>query len=141
MGHYLDTSVIVSMIVNDVNTMKAAAWFDRTEPTPLVSVFAKAEFSATISRHVRSHRLSAAEGRTTLDIFDKWLDGDARLVNVSNDDIKMADLMVRDFDTKLLAPDAIHLAVAKRLGATLITFDARLAAAASLQNIAIEIPA
>ena len=140
MSHYLDTSVIVSMIVNDAHTMKAATWFDRTEPVALVSTFAKAEFAATISRNVRTHRLSAAEGRTALDIFDRWLDGDAQLVNVSSDDIESADRLVRDFDTKLLVPDAIHLAVAKRLGATLITFDVRLAAAAKLQNIANEIP-
>ena len=141
MGHYLDTSVIVSMIVNDAHTTKAATWFDRTEPTSLVSSFAKAEFAAAVSRHVRVRLLSAAQGRTALDILDKWLDGDTHLVNVNNDDIESADRMVRDFETKLLVPDAIHLAVTKRLGATLVTFDARLAAAAKLQNIANETPA
>jgi predicted nucleic acid-binding protein len=97
MGHYLDTNVIVSMIMNDTHTIKAAAWFDRTEPVALVSTFAKAEFAVTISRNVRSRRLSAAEGRTALDIFDRWLDGDAQLVNVSSDDIESADRLVRDF--------------------------------------------
>ena len=141
MDHYLDTSVIVSMIVTDAHTTKATTWFEKTEPRSLVSSFAKVEFAAIISRLVRTSRLSAAEGRRALDTFDTWLAGDAQLVNFSKDDIEAADRMVRDFDTKLLAPDAIHLAVAKRLGATLITFDTRLAAAAIIQNVSSQIPA
>jgi predicted nucleic acid-binding protein len=51
------------------------------------------------------------------------------------DDFALAELIARDFATKLLAPDALHLASAKNAGATLATFDARLADAARMQGI------
>jgi predicted nucleic acid-binding protein len=44
-------------------------------------------------------------------------------------------LFVRDYSTKLSAPDALHLASAKNAGATLATFDARLADAARAQGV------
>jgi predicted nucleic acid-binding protein len=42
---------------------------------------------------------------------------------------------VREFSTNLTAPDALHLASAKNAGATLATFDARLADAARAQGV------
>ena len=41
---------------------------------------------------------------------------------------------MRDFATKLTAPDALHLASAKNAGATLATLDARLVEAARGQG-------
>ena len=44
-------------------------------------------------------------------------------------------MLVRDFTTKLTAPDALHLASAKNAGATLATLDVRLAEAARAQGV------
>jgi predicted nucleic acid-binding protein len=44
-------------------------------------------------------------------------------------------MLVRDFATKLSAPDALHLASAKNAGATLATLDVRLAEAAMGQGV------
>ena len=44
--------------------------------------------------------------------------------------MECAETLVRDFATKLLAPDALHLASAMQAGAVLVTFDERLANAA-----------
>lgn len=49
-------------------------------------------------------------------------------------DINGAERLVRDFSTKLAAPDALHLASALNLGATLVTFDERLANAARISG-------
>jgi predicted nucleic acid-binding protein len=57
------------------------------------------------------------------------------VVKTTSYDIEAADRIVRDLETKLSAPDGIHLAVTKRLGAVLVTFDLRLAAAAQLQTV------
>jgi predicted nucleic acid-binding protein len=56
------------------------------------------------------------------------------------DDFVLAELIARDFTTRLLAPDALHLASAKNAGATLATFDARLAEAAKPTGVALAIP-
>ena len=45
---------------------------------------------------------------------------------------------VRRFDLALRAPDALHLAIARRLDATLVTLDRRLAAAAGELGIAVD---
>jgi len=50
-------------------------------------------------------------------------------------DFAAAELLVRDFATKLSAPDALHLASAKNAGAMLATLDARLAEAAHGQGV------
>lgn len=135
MDYYLDTSVIISMIVIDSHTAKATAWFEQTGRKSLVSSLAKVEFAASVSRHVRTGHLSEAEGWTALGTLDDWIARDAHFVRVNDEDIDFADRMVRDFGSKLQAPDAIHLAAAKRLEATLATFDERLAEAAKRHAI------
>jgi predicted nucleic acid-binding protein len=52
-------------------------------------------------------------------------------------DFLLAERLVRDFSTRLAAADALHLASAKNAGATLATFDARLAEAARGQGLAL----
>ena len=49
-----------------------------------------------------------------------------------------AYIYVRRFDLALRAPDALHLAVARRLDATLVTLDRRLTAAARELGIAVD---
>ena len=135
MTHYLDTSAIVPLILPDAHTSKAKSWLDQTEPDSFVSSFGRVEFAAVVSRRVRSKHLSPAEGLGALTVFEEWLSRTAALVKTTSHDIEAADRIVRDFDTKLSAPDGIHLAVTKRLGAVLVTFDQRLAAAAQLQTV------
>jgi uncharacterized protein len=78
--------------------------------------------------------LFPAQGLGALTLFEEWLSRTAALVNTTSH-VEAADRIVRDSDTKLSAPDGIHLAVTKRLGAVLVTFDQRLAAAAQLQTV------
>ncbi len=47
-------------------------------------------------------------------------------------------IYVRRFDLALRAPDALHLAIARRLDATLVTLDRRRAAAAGELGIAVD---
>ena len=56
-------------------------------------------------------------------------------INHTRDDLDSADRLVRDFATKLSAPDALHLASAKNAGAAIATFDTRLADAARAQGV------
>ena len=50
-------------------------------------------------------------------------------------DFLLADRILRDIATKLMAADALHLASVKNIGAALATFDARLADAARAQGV------
>ena len=51
-------------------------------------------------------------------------------VDITASDARLAYIYARRFDLRLRAPDALHLAIACRLDATLVTLDRRLAEAA-----------
>ncbi len=55
------------------------------------------------------------------------------------DDVRLAETFIRRLDLTLLAPDALHIAMAKREGAALATFDAKMAASA--QNLGLDVAA
>ena len=51
------------------------------------------------------------------------------------DDFAMAEELIRDFSTKLAAPDALHLAATINIGAALATLDLRLAETARSRGV------
>jgi hypothetical protein len=61
-------------------------------------------------------------------------------VDIQASDARLAYIYVRRFDLRLRAPDALHLAIARRLDVPLVTLDRRLAAAARELGIAVEEP-
>jgi len=140
MNCYLDTSVIVALLLLDPHTAKAEAWLEHAEPGCIVSDFCAIEFASVVSRQVRMSHLSAADGSEALDLFDEWIARTAQVVTSAGEHMEAAGRMVRNFDTKLSAPDAIHLAVAKYHGLVLATFDKRLSDAARRENVNIVLP-
>jgi uncharacterized protein len=62
-------------------------------------------------------------------------------VDIAASDARLACVYARRFDLGLRAPDAaLHLAIARRLDATLATLDRRLATAARELGITVEVP-
>lgn len=84
--------------------------------------------------------LTALDAALALGKFDLWIKNTAQLLLCAKEDMIFAETLVRDFSTKLSAPDAIHLAIAGANGLVLTTFDERLAAAARMQKIETVIP-
>jgi predicted nucleic acid-binding protein len=139
--HYLDTSVVVALLLTDVHSSRAEAWLIHTKPILMVSDFCAVEFAAVISRRVRMSGLSPEHASLALDKLDHWLSHPVHLLRGTPEQMALAGQIVRDFTTKLSAPDAIHLAIARDLGATLVTFDGRLAEAARRHVVPVTIPA
>jgi uncharacterized protein len=54
--------------------------------------------------------------------------------------IAVATTFLRRLDLPLKTPDAIHIAIAQRLGATLVTFDRQMAASARALGTPVETP-
>ena len=140
MNCYLDTSVVVALVLRDSHTPRAEAWLEQSAPACIVSDFCALEFASVVSRQVRMSHLSRIDGSAVLDLFDEWIARTAQVVTSSGEHIEAAGRMVRDFDSKLSAPDAIHLAVAKLRGLVLVTFDQRLGDAARRENVKIVVP-
>ncbi len=80
-------------------------------------------------------RRSEAEVTVLLQRLDDWIDTFGARAAILDADIEDACLLVRRFDLKLRTPDAIHIAVARRLNTQLITLDHPMAQAASLLNL------
>jgi uncharacterized protein len=137
---YLDASVLVPTLVAEAATEVVEAYLDAAGQVRLISDFAAAEVGSGLSRLVRMGLLGSAEASARLADFDAWRAGTSSPVEVHPSDVRLAYIYVRRFDLRLRAPDALHLAIARRLDATLVTLDRRLADAAREFGIAVATP-
>ena len=130
MPSYLDTSVIVSTLVAEPRTPSVIRFLAAHRDDLVVTEFAAGEVASAISRMVRRLNISSTDGHGVLERFDSWRARSTVDADVENSDFQHARLLVRRFELKLRMPDALHLAAAQRLGATLVTADGTLAGAA-----------
>jgi uncharacterized protein len=137
---YLDASVLVPTLVAEAATEVVEAYLHAAGQVRLISDFAAAEVGSGLSRLVRMGLLGSAEASARLADFDAWRAGTSAPVEVHPSDVRLAYIYVRRFDLRLRAPDALHLAIARRLDATLVTLDRRLADAAREFGIAVATP-
>jgi predicted nucleic acid-binding protein len=91
-----------------------------------------------LSRLLRTGLLTAAAASARLADFEAWRAATSSPVEVHAADVRLAYAYIRRFDLMLRAPDALHLAITRRIDATLATFDRRLARAAGELGVAIE---
>jgi uncharacterized protein len=139
-NHYLDTSVVVALLLQDIHSTKADAWLVKTKPTFVISDFCSVEFAAVVSRRVRMNWSTSDNASLALRKFDDWLSRPVQVIRCGPEQMASAGRIVRDFTTKLSAPDAIHLAMTRDLGFTLATFDDRLADAARRHAVPVTVP-
>ncbi len=140
MSLYLDASVLIPLLVEEGATRSVAASLSAAGEPLLISEFAVAEVASSLSRLVRMGVLTGEEGSRRLSAFDVWRADDADVCDIVAADVRLCGIFVRRFELKLRAPDALHIAVARRLGATLITLDQRLAEAARRLDLRVQTP-
>ena len=140
MSVYLDASVVIPKLVEEPDTAAVDAYLAGNPEDRLVSDFAAAEVASVFSRLIRIGQLSVAEASAALADFEIWRATNSSPVEVHAGDVRLAYAHVRRFDLALRAPDALHLAIARRTGAKLVTFDRRLLRAASALGITAEMP-
>ena len=127
---YFDASAIAAILLSERQGRRVADTLHASEAEIIVSEFCVAETSSAISRLFRMKERSREQaGQLLLDV-DRWVEATADIVDVVSEDFARTTALVRDLQLKLRAPDALHLAIAERLEARLITLDANLHAAA-----------
>ena len=127
---YLDASFLVALLTAEPFSERADDFLER-HPAPLiVSDFAAAEFASAIARRVRSRESSREDAVQDLSDFDLWTARSTSYVELVATDIARAASFLRRLDLPLRTPDAIHIAIAKRIDATLVTFDRGMTASA-----------
>jgi len=126
---YLDASVLVALFTDDALSPRADAAFRDVQDTLIVSDFAGVEFASAISRLVRTRDLTIDGARQVFETFDGWLNRGVHREGLRHEDVTLADGYLRRLDLTLRAPDAINIAIAQRLGASLLSFDEKMATA------------
>ena len=130
MSAYLDASILLPTLIAEPMTEAVYDYLGADHQELLISDFAAAEVASALSRLVRMALLTEADASARLADFDAWRAAMSLPVDIRASDARLAYVYVRRFDLGLRAPDALHLAIARRLDATLVTLDRRLTAAA-----------
>lgn len=131
---YPDASTLVPLLISEQLSPISESVFSAADRI-LASDFAIGEVSSAIARYVRMGERDANSGRLAVAEFDEWVARRTIPVETYSNDIRVATLFVRRFETGLRLPDAIHLAICRRLGAQIFSFDNGLLAAAKLLDI------
>ena len=132
---YLDASVIVPTLVDEAASPVVDRYLKGLDRRPIVSDFSAAEVASVVSRLVRTGQLKVAEAQLKLSEFDAWCVTDTEELAVHSSDIRLSATLVRRFDLKLRAPDALHIAACRRLGVPLVTLDRRLSLASAQLSV------
>jgi len=101
----------------------------------IVSDLVRLEFSAFVSRAVRTKRFDSDQAALALKSFDKLHKSCDSLEHTLRD-FSRADELIREFATKLGAADALHPASVLAADISLLTLDTRLQDAARSKAIA-----
>jgi len=94
--------------------------------------------SSALSRLVRTGLLDPQEAADRLADFDAWRAAASEDIELQASDARLANIYVRRFNLMLRAPDAIHAAICRRTGSSLVTLDKRLAIAARELGIQVQ---
>ncbi len=81
--------------------------------------------------------MSEDEVRAAHRLFDTWCRANAERADVISADFRSAAAAIRSLELPLKAPDAVHIMIALRLGATLATFDVTMAREADRLGVTI----
>ena len=140
MSLYLDASVLVATIIVERDSPTVIEALRACADDLVVGDFATAEVASAVARLLRMGRLTITEATERLADFDAWRAAETDAVDITTHDCRLADRQVRRFELKLRAPDALHLAICRRLGFQLATLDRRLAEAARALEVEVLIP-
>lgn len=130
---YLDASVLTALFILEARTADAHTGIldQHLVTTPL----GLAEVSSAIGLRVRRGELDATAAAAKLVSLDGWTAQNIAIAEFTTQDFIAATQQLRRFELALRTPDALHIAAALRLNATLFTFDAKMAAAATALGV------
>lgn len=125
---YIDTSVVVALLTQEPAAERASAWFDALEDTPVSADWLLTEFSSAISIKRRTGQITEIAAKAARKEFQLLVANGVRLAPVSRAAFKVAADMAEAHGHRLRSGDALHLAVARELGAdVLATLDTTMA--------------
>lgn len=126
-----DTSLIVSTLGPERNSVVARRWLGEQEPTALaISLWTDTEVASAMARKRRSGKLTQQSQADSLAVWRRGLRAGMHIADVRADDFGRAAELINAGQRGLRASDALHLAIAERHGWGMATLDPDLADAA-----------
>lgn len=135
---YVDTSVLVASLANEIHTAAAQNWLARHAGALAISDWTITEVSAALALKLRSRAITDAVRTEALSIFSSMVAGSLQVLPVSAQDFRSAARLSDHHQLGLRAGDALHLAIAFTHGLTLCTLDQGMVPATRL-GIAVEV--
>jgi len=133
---YLDASLLVAIFIEDALSANADELLASNTRALIVSDFAAAEFASALARLVRMGELSAEAAHAAFANFDAWTARLGPRLRTEASDVIDAEGFLRRLDLTLRTADALNIAIVRRHGLTLATFDHRMAAVATALGLA-----
>ncbi|MDO8960183.1 MAG: type II toxin-antitoxin system VapC family toxin [Rhodocyclaceae bacterium] len=136
MRRYLDTSLIVAALVREQGTEAAKTYLlAASDEFLLASRWVVTELSSALALKVRTGTITETEQAAALAMFRRFGATRLRLLDVEAKDFDMASSLCDRIAAPLRTGDALHLAICKRTGARLATFDDGMAKAAQQHGL------
>jgi predicted nucleic acid-binding protein len=125
------------MWIVDTHSETIARWLETLSDTPLVSDWALAEFTSALGIRRRTGAIDAAACERAEHAVDLWVESGVERLSFGAADLVTARHLMRIDGVAVKAPEALHLALARRCGAALATLDKPLRRAAEAIGIAV----
>lgn len=136
MATYFDTSVLIPLFFNEAGTAAARAEIASVSSV-WISHWTLAEFSSATAFKLRTGQVEEETAATARSLFGELVASRFTVVDVLREDFGAAASLCETTPAPGLGtPDALHLAIARRLGLPLVTFDDALANACRLHRTA-----
>lgn len=141
MIYYLDTSVLVAALTNEIATARVQRWLGEQRPDELaISEWVATEFSSALSIKLRSGEIDADERAAALAAFVRLSSESLPSLSISTAQFRAAARFADQHKLGLRAGDALHLAIAADHGAAIATLDKRMAQAAVALGVSAKSP-
>ena len=111
---YVDTSVLVALIVHETGSAAVAAWYAGTKAELVCAAWCVPEFASAMGIKQRTGQLNEEQARDAWARFERLVAMDLKLLPVEPAAFHRAALLVLDAASALRAGDALHLACAEQ---------------------------